>query len=133
MATRPRHDDEDEKAHERAHVTCCREEKSGPSFSRGRGMASWWGTGRKKFFSFSWKSSRGLWTATMKRSISIDSAQNEYIRARRAKTSSTELRRREKGRCDAENTHGQVGRTRIDSVRSVQFAQTSAAEGLREL
>ena len=58
----------------------------------------------------------------MKRSISIDSAQNEYIHARRAKTSSTELRRREKWgamRCD-ENTHGQVGRTCVRSIDSVR-------------
>ena len=32
--------------------TCSREERSGPSFSRGRGMASWWWTGKKKILFF---------------------------------------------------------------------------------
>ena len=47
----------------RGHVithTRSREEKSGPSFSRGRGMASWWGTGKKKFFSFSLEVFKGF-------------------------------------------------------------------------
>lgn len=40
--------------------TRSREEKSGPSFSRGRGMASWWWTGKKKFFSFSLEVFKGF-------------------------------------------------------------------------
>merc|ERR1711916_363764 len=101
----------------RGHVithTRSREEKSGPSFSRGRGMASWWGTAKKNSFLFLWKSSRGLWR-TMKRSISIYSAQNEYIRARRAKTSSTELRRREKWGAMRCGEHAWSGRPHMRS------------------
>ena len=70
----------------------------------------------------------------MKRLISIDSAQNEYIRARRAKTSSTELRRREKGGGDAMRRTRMVRSAAHAFVRLIQFARTSsAAEGLREL
>ena len=47
----------------RGHVithTRSREEKSGPSFSRGRGMASWWGTGKKKILFFFFGSLQGV-------------------------------------------------------------------------